>query len=149
MPYLIDSDWIIDLLADVPEAVGVVDELAGDGIAISMITYMEVYQGTLRTADPVAAQQSLHTLLEDVPVLPLSFAVAKRCAQLRETLKRSRKRVRARALDLLVAATALEHDLTLVTRNTEDYSDIPGLSIHSRPTGVNRHEHKESTSKRR
>jgi tRNA(fMet)-specific endonuclease VapC len=134
MPYLIDSDWMIDVLDGIPEAVAAVEQLATDGIAISIITYMEIYQGTLRTAVPVAAQQKLRTLLEDVPVLPLSFAVAERCAQLRETLKRSRKRVRARALDLLVAATALEHDLTLVTRNIEDYSDIPGLRMHGRRT---------------
>jgi predicted nucleic acid-binding protein len=35
--------------------------------------------------------------------------------------------VRQRALDLIIAATALEHDLTLVTRNREDFQDIPGL----------------------
>jgi tRNA(fMet)-specific endonuclease VapC len=95
---------------------------------------MEVYQGTLRSANPVAAQHNLPALLEGMPVLPPSFAVAERCARLRETLKRAGKRIRARALDLLLAATALEHDLTLVTGNTEDYSDIPGLRMHSRPT---------------
>jgi tRNA(fMet)-specific endonuclease VapC len=134
MPYLIDSDWMIDVLAGVPDAVTVVEQLARNRIAISIITYMEVYQGTLRAADPVAAQHNLHALLEDVPVLSLSLAVAERCARLREALKRSGKRVRGRALDLLVAATALEHDLTLVTRNTEDYSDIPELRMHNRPT---------------
>jgi predicted nucleic acid-binding protein len=130
MPYLIDSDWIIDVLAGIPDAVAVVEQLARDGIAVSIITYMEVYQGTLRASDPVAAQQQLHSLLEDVPVLPISFAVAERCADLRETLRRQHKRVRARALDLLLAATALEHGLTLVTRNTDDYKDIPGLRVH-------------------
>jgi predicted nucleic acid-binding protein len=41
MPYLIDTDWVIDLLASVPEAVQLLDRLAQDGIAISIITYME------------------------------------------------------------------------------------------------------------
>lgn len=48
MPYLVDTDWVIDHLANVPEAVRLLKSLAQDGIAISIITYMEVYQGVLR-----------------------------------------------------------------------------------------------------
>jgi predicted nucleic acid-binding protein len=40
---------------------------------------------------------------------------------LRETLKRQGKRVNSRAFDLVVAATALQHGLMLVTRNVADY----------------------------
>jgi tRNA(fMet)-specific endonuclease VapC len=32
-------------------------------------------------------------------------------------------------MDLLIAATALEHDLTLVTRNQRHFARIPGLQI--------------------
>jgi tRNA(fMet)-specific endonuclease VapC len=32
-----------------------------------------------------------------------------------------------RTLDLRIAATALVHDLTLVTRNTQDFARVPGL----------------------
>ena len=45
-------------------------------------------------------------------------------------MRKAGKRVNSRALDLLIAATALEYDLTLVTRNTEDYGDIPGLKLY-------------------
>jgi predicted nucleic acid-binding protein len=37
--------------------------------------------------------------------------------------------VNSRALDLIIAATALEYDLTLVTKNTDDFKDIPHLSL--------------------
>ena len=47
MPYLVDSDWVIDHLANVPEAVQLLDRLAQDGIAISIITYMEAFQYNL------------------------------------------------------------------------------------------------------
>ena len=30
----------------------------------------------------------------------------------------------------LLAATALEYNLTLVTRNNEDYADIPGVKLY-------------------
>lgn len=30
----------------------------------------------------------------------------------------------------MIAATAIEHDLTLVTRNVDDFSDVPGLQLY-------------------
>jgi predicted nucleic acid-binding protein len=130
MSYLIDSDWVIDHLSNVKGAVELLTELSEDGIAISIITYLEVYQGVLRSPDPAEAQRHYAAFLEGVVVLPLSMAVAQRCAQLRHHLKQQRKRVNARAFDLIIAATALEHNLTLVTRNTADYNDIPNLTLY-------------------
>lgn len=130
MPYLVDTDWVIDHLANVPEAVRLLDRLAQDGIAISIITYMEVYQGVLRNPSPEEAQSKLRAFVNAVPILPFSATVAQRCAHLRETLRKQGKRVNARALDLIIAATAFEYDLTLVTRNTEDYADIPELKLY-------------------
>ncbi len=130
MPYLIDSDWVIDHLDNVPEAVELLDLLASEGIAVSIITYMEVIQGRLRSPDPERAEAKFAEFLRGVPVLPFSLDVARRCAALRETLRREGRRVNARALDLINAATAIEHDLTLVTRNTHDYADIPDLKLY-------------------
>ena len=131
MPYLVDSDVLIDLLAERPEALELLTHLAPEGLAMSLITYLEVYEGTLRTPKPQEAQARLRTLLQEIPVLPFSFTLAERCAHLRDSLRRAGKRVRSRAFDVLVAATALEHNLTLVTHNREDYDDIPGLKLHT------------------
>jgi predicted nucleic acid-binding protein len=131
--YVIDSDIIIYQLAGIASAVSVLRQLGPDGIAISTITYMEVYQGLLRSPDPQLAHAQFNVFLTDVPLLPVSTEIAARCAELREALTRQGKRVRARALDLLIATTALEHDLTLVTRNTLDYADIPGLRVFQPP----------------
>jgi len=128
MAYLIDSDWVIDYLAGVPEALELLDRLADERIAISIVTYMEVYQGVERSDEPKEAERQLASFLESVPLLPISPAVARRCAGLRETLRRQGRRVNNRALDLLIAATAIEHNLTLVSRNVRDYADVPGLT---------------------
>jgi tRNA(fMet)-specific endonuclease VapC len=130
MPYLIDSDILIDHLDDVPAAVALLNRLAPDRIAISIVTYMEVFQGRLRGPDPAQAQAKLQTFLEAVPVLPFSPSVADRCARLRETLRGQNRRVNSRSLDLITAAIAIEHGLVLVTRNVADYRDIPGLDIY-------------------
>ena len=87
MAYLLDSNLVIPYLADDPATVPIVERLAFDGIAISIITYMEVYQGTLRSPDPERAQDQFESFLAGVPTLPFSPAVARRCASLRDELK--------------------------------------------------------------
>ncbi len=129
MPFLIDSDWVIDHLAGAPRARQLLEELAEEGIAVSAITYMEAYQGVLRSPDAARAEVRWAAFASGIPVLAFSTAEARRCAALREALRRTGRRVGARALDLLIAATALEHGLTLVTRNRDDYRDIPGLNL--------------------
>ncbi len=130
MSYLVDSDWLIDYLDEKTEALQLIDQLAQDGISISIITYMEIYQGVLRSHDPVLAQDQLKAFVAEVPILPFTRSVAERCAQLRETLRKQGKRPQRRALDIMIAATALAHDLVLVTRNVADYQDLPGLALY-------------------
>jgi tRNA(fMet)-specific endonuclease VapC len=129
MPYLVDSHVVIDHLADVPEASDLLSRLAADGIAISIITYMEAFQGVARSPHPEEAQAKFRSLAKSILILPLSIAVAERCTRLRETLRSQNKRVNSRALDLIIAATALEYDLPLGTENTGDFKDIPDLRL--------------------
>ena len=130
MPYLVDTDVVIDHLANILEANQLLDKLTSEGIAISIITYMEAYQGIVRSPNFKEARAKFQLFRRSVPILPFSLSVAKRCATLREQLKHEQKRVKSRALDLMNAAIALEHDLILVTRNVEDYQDIPGLQLY-------------------
>ena len=130
MPHLLDSDLVIDHVANDPDAVRLVDQLAPGQLAMSVVSYMEAFQGVGRGPDPAAIAAALQVLLDVVPVLPFPIAEAQRCARLRETLRFRGRRLNSRALDLMVAATALEHRLNLVTRNTRDYRDIPGLRLH-------------------
>jgi tRNA(fMet)-specific endonuclease VapC len=129
MPYLVDSNIVIDNLLDVPTASALLKQLALDGVAISIVTYMEAFQGIYHSPDPQKAREKFETFLLGVLILPFSFAVAERCARLRETLKSQNKRVNSRALDLIIAATALEYELILVTENIKDFEDIPDLPL--------------------
>ena len=128
MHYLVDSDWAIDYVDSAPSAVQLLTPLIADGIAISIITYIEVYQGFLRKDPEILPQHE--AALGRLVVLPLSVEIAQRCARVREDLRLRGRRTGSRALDLIIAATALEHDLTLVTRNVADYQDIPGLKLY-------------------
>jgi len=130
VPYLIDTDWLIDHLENVPEALHLFLGLAEEGIAVSIISYMEAYQGVVRSPKPQEVGEKFAALMATIPVLSLSPEVARRCARLWEALRGQGKRVNARALDLIIAATALEYGLTLITRNVKDYEDIPAIRIY-------------------
>lgn len=129
MPYLLDSDVLIYYTNGVIAIHTLIERLAPDGLAVSAVSFMETQQGIGRSPHPQDAQLRLDELLEWVPVVAFTRAEASRCADLRETLRREGKRVRQRALDLMIASTALEHGLTLVTNNPGDYSDLPSLIV--------------------
>lgn len=129
MPYLLDTDLIIDHLEEIPAAGQLIQRLAVDRVVISIFTYMEVWQGVLRSPDPGKARDKFDALLAVLPVLPFSEAAARRTARLREDLKQAGRNLRRRAIDLMIAGTALKYDLTVATRNVDDYRDIPGLRL--------------------
>jgi predicted nucleic acid-binding protein len=64
-------------------------------------------------------------------VLLLNRTVPTGFAEVHGELRQRRAPVQHRALDLLIAATALTCDLELVTRNTRDFADVPGLRLYS------------------
>jgi tRNA(fMet)-specific endonuclease VapC len=127
MPYLVDSNIVVDHLLAVLTASILLEQLAMEGVAISIVTYMEAFQGVEQSTDSELARKKFHAFLTGVLILPFSFAVAERCARLRKTLKSQNKRVNSRALDLIIAATALEYNLILVTNNAGDYNGPPKL----------------------
>ncbi|HET9016510.1 MAG TPA: type II toxin-antitoxin system VapC family toxin [Thermomicrobiaceae bacterium] len=82
--------------------------------------------------EPQAALAALRRLLAGV-LLPLSMTVVERFGILRGALPRQHRN-QIGDLDPLIAATALSHDLTLVTRNLRDYRLVPGLALYERET---------------
>ena len=129
MPCLIDSDWLIDHLDDTPEASDLLRRLTPEGVAISIITYIEALEGTFWAIDPSEAISRFEGLVSSIPVIRLDSRVARRAAILRYALRSQGRRLNSRPFDLLIAATALAYDLSLVTRNVEDFEDIPNLQI--------------------
>ena len=68
-------------------------------------------------------------------MLPLNRRVILRTARLRRELLDRKLPIQHRAYDLITAATALAYALTLVTSNTRDFADIPGLALFDPRSG--------------
>jgi tRNA(fMet)-specific endonuclease VapC len=127
MTALIDTDRVIDYLQGIPEAHALLRSLLDDGIAISIVTYAEVYEGIYYGSNPAHHERVFRNFLQGAQVLGISRAVARRLAQIRGDLRR--RGLLLPMADLVIAATALEHDLALVTRNTRHFERISGLQI--------------------
>ena len=129
MPYLLDTDWIVDCLNGQEAAIRVVRTLSRDRLGTSIITYAELYQGAYFARDPVAALRVLADFLQGITVLSLTIPVAERFGVLRGSLPRQHRQ-QIGDMDLLIAATALHGDLTLLTRNVRDFSLVPSLKLY-------------------
>ena len=128
MKYLVDSDYVADYLKGRDQATSFLDHLFPDGIAISIVTFAEVYEGIFYGHQPDFYKTALRQFLQGVRVLPLTRAIAIKYAVLRGELHKQGKIIDQP--DLFIAATAITYKLTLVTRNIKDYQRIPQLSLY-------------------
>jgi predicted nucleic acid-binding protein len=126
--YLVDSDWLIDAFLGVPAAVNLLTRLRGDGLAVSIISYGELFEGAIGAPDPAAEPARFRRFLARLAVLPLDDAVMERFARIRAELRRRGQLIPD--LDLLIAATAMQHELTLLTRNIRHFHRIPELKLY-------------------
>ena len=97
----------------------------GEQTYLSVITVFELERGVLLTERRDTAQGKVlrqwlkSRVLKEYAerIIPISLGIAKRCAQLHVPDPIS-------DYDALIAATALEHGLTVVTRNIDDFERI-------------------------
>ncbi len=122
MRYLIDSDWTIDWLKGQQSAVELLENLTGDDLAISLITFGEVYEGIYFGRDPERDEAVFQKFVDQITVLPLSRLIMLRFARIRGTLRRQGQIIGDP--DILIAATALHHDRRLITRNMRHFQRI-------------------------
>ena len=104
-------------------------------IFVSPIVLSELEAGCYLAKDVDLAlrrRQALQHAL-DARCLDVSIATASLHARLRADLARGGK-TRNRSSDLWIAATALQHELDLVTCNRRDFEDVPGLRVVAPPS---------------
>ena len=121
MPYLTDSDVLIDLSRGNPAARKYIDALP-EGWAISQISALELIVGARDNRDLA----DIDTFLSAFTIVPLGNSIGARAYQL---VKRYTKSHGLHVFDSLIAATAIEEGLTFVTRNRKHFGMIQGLAL--------------------
>jgi len=129
MKYLVDSDYVADYLRGREHALPLFQRLLTEGISISIITFAEVYEGIYYGHNRTRHEQGWRVFLKTAPVLGITRVIAKQYALLHGELGRKGQLIDQP--DLFIAATAMYHNLTLVTRNLRDYDRIPDLKLYN------------------
>jgi predicted nucleic acid-binding protein len=121
MPFLIDSNILIDVSRGNAGAIKYVDRLT-EPWALSQVTAMELIVGARDKRDLAA----IDGFLSQYPVVPLSESIGTGAYRLLKTYAKSQG---LHVFDSLAAATAMEKALTLVTLNRKHYQMIEGLQL--------------------
>ena len=121
MAYLVDTDVLIDVSRNNEAAIDFLDQL-DDLWLVSIITAMELMVGA-RNQQEVSEIDQLVTAYS---VIPLAAEIGNSAYRL---LKRYAKSHGLRVFDSLIAATALDEDLTLVTKNKKHFQMIDSLKL--------------------
>jgi len=103
---------------------------------ISAITLAELSVGPLVTADEAERARRLAHVQQaeaDFDPLPFDAAAARAFGQVASSLRQSGRKPAARALDALIAATAIANGLPLYTCNPDDFAGIAGLVLRPVP----------------
>ena len=125
--YLIDTDWIIDHFNQQEKITRKLNDLIPEGIALSIISLAELYEGVIYSKDPAKSQKVLSTFIKEFPALELNESICKIFGLERGKLRQKKKVVSD--FDLLIASTCLHHNLTLLTNNRKHYKMVDGLKI--------------------
>jgi tRNA(fMet)-specific endonuclease VapC len=87
----------------------------------------ELYTWAFHRQTPAPVIQRIENDLRDVAVLDFDPTCAKEFGKVRGQLLM--KGISVNRIDLMIASVALVHNMTLVTNNTADYQNVPGLQL--------------------
>jgi tRNA(fMet)-specific endonuclease VapC len=125
MKHVLDTTWIVEYLRGNAEVISKIQELQGEGLAVSIISVAELFEGVFRSNNPSGNEQALKDFLSAVTVLDITHDICRVYGE--EKAKLLQKGTVIGALDLLIAATALHHNLTLHTED-HDFERLEGLN---------------------
>ena len=131
MSYLLDTNVVSETIRRQQNAlvIGWLKEIPSEALFVSVLTLGEIRKSIEGLIDREKREKLRLWLEHDLTswfegrVLPIGCAVADRWGRLLAGVARP-----VPAIDSLIAATALHHELRLVTRNAKDFN-YPGLEV--------------------
>ena len=128
--YLVDTDWAIHWVNGHPEITRRVNELGPDNLGLSVVSLAELYEGVYGSRDPARSERGLDDFLRGVTLVDIDQETCRLFGRERGRLRGTCRMVAD--FDLLIGATALRHDLTLLTYDRRHFELIQNLRIESR-----------------
>jgi len=95
---------------------------------LSIITYYELMRG-IKAIDSDKKSIMFQDFIRECSLIELDHFIAEKAAEIYDSLRRKGQLIED--ADILIAATALVHDLIMVTGNIRHFERIPGLSMEN------------------
>ena len=124
--YLLDTDVCIEYLRG--SNAGIRDRLLAlspSDVSLCSIVKAELLFGAHNSQKVAANLRRLREFFQAFPSIPFDDRAADRYGSVRAHLRREGKDVGSN--DLMIAAIAVEHDVTLVSHNQREFDRVPGL----------------------
>jgi len=128
MNYLPDTNACISLLRErKPRLMARWQATKASDLVLCAVVVYELRYGAEHSSNPVREHAKLDVFLGPFASLPFDDACARTCAEVRSALERAGTVIGPH--DLQIAAIALQHGLTLVTHNTQEFTRVTGLKL--------------------
>lgn len=126
---ILDSNTISYYFRGDPQVVPRLQAMRPADLGVPAIVEYELRYGLLRLPNDAAAARltALAQLLRPMQLLPFDSECAIHAARIRADLEAAGTPIGPH--DTLIAATALRHQATLVTRNVREFSRVPDLQL--------------------
>jgi tRNA(fMet)-specific endonuclease VapC len=130
MRYLLDTCVISDFIKGEPGTQTQLKQTPPIDIAVSVITLMELRYGLqLNSQRAQKIEPIITSFLNSVTLLPFGIPESEKAAEIRAILKSQGQPIGA--YDVLIAATAVQHHLVMVTANQWEFDRVPGLQTEN------------------
>lgn len=127
--YLLDTDTVIYNLKGSAAVKAHLQTHMNDPIHISAVTLMELYYGAYKSQQVASNLAKIRTIENALDVIPVDQDVVEIFGLLKSKLEK--QGLPLDDFDLILGATALTHNLTLVTNNERHFKRIDGLTIEN------------------
>jgi len=122
--YLVDTNVIIAALKEEEDAVRQLNALGE--VFVSSIVIGELYFGAVKSEHPTANVQRIDQLCERIALLCCDQDTARAYGEIKAALRALGRPIPEN--DIWIAATAIQHGLTLITRDAH-FESVAGLSL--------------------
>lgn len=129
MNFLLDTDTCVYFLRGNPNVHARINQVGRDEVALSIVSLVELRYGAEYSADSLKNHGIVDAFVEGIVVLGIDDWIARRFGQIKSRLRRDGQLIAD--FDLLIAATALSRNLTLVTNNTVHFERVPDLALQN------------------
>ena len=129
MSYLIDTDILIYSLKGNSTVTSNFMKHKSIPKSISVVSFGELVFGACKSQHPERNLATIRHLAELFPVIEISRSIMETFGEYKASLQK--KGVAVADMDLLIAATALNLNMTLVTNNVKHFKKIPELPVEN------------------